>query len=100
MIAQLLEAQDGPRKIAALRSIKNDIVGHPLKKAAAVTQGIIEPLVRLLARQSTGQDAAGHDYLFATRPMDEEETIRLQALQILASIAQGNNRSTSLLAFI
>ena len=88
-VAQLQSARDTTEQAAALRQIKNEIVGHPLKKELVVSQGVLDPVVRLALRQSHRPDPAAHNHTFAIRPLHEDETIRLQALHILASIAQG-----------
>lgn len=88
-VAQLRSTRDIVEQTAALRHIKNEIVGHPLKKELAVSQGVLEPIVRLALRQSSRPDPSAHNHTFALRPLLEDESIRLQALQILASIAQG-----------
>lgn len=88
-VTQLRNARDITEQLAALRVIKNDIVGHPLKKEIAVAQGLLEPVIRLATKQSNRQDGKAHNHTFAVRPLAEEEAVRLQALHILASIAQG-----------
>lgn len=87
---QLRSARDITEQIAALRAIKNEVVGHPLKKEIAVTQGILEPVVRLTtSKLGNRQDDKAHDHSFASRPLVDEETVRLQGLHIIASIALG-----------
>lgn len=76
----------------ALRALKNEIVGHPVKKEAVVTQGILDPLVQLtLNKLGNRQDGKSHDHSFASRPLGEEEMVRLQGLQAIASLAHGMN---------
>jgi len=92
-VAQLRSARDIAEQTAVLRAIKNEIVGHPLKKEEAVTQGILEPVVHLATRPNTRPDGSAHNHTFAVRPLLEAETVRLQALHILASIAQGRQET-------
>jgi hypothetical protein len=74
----------------ALRAIKNEVIGHPLKKEMFVALGVLEPIVRVISnRSSSRQDGKSHDYSFVSRPLGEEETARLQGLHVLASIALG-----------
>lgn len=88
--SQLQSARNTTEQIAALRAIKNEVVGHPLKKEIAVTQGILEPVVRLtIGKLGNRQDGKSHDHSFASKPLVEEEIIRLQGLHIIASIALG-----------
>ncbi|KAH8674793.1 armadillo-type protein [Tricladium varicosporioides] len=77
-------------QISFLRALKNEIVGHPGKKELVVSQGILEPVIRLTANKTgTRYDGKSHDHSFASRPLGEEETVRLQGLQVIASIALG-----------
>lgn len=88
--AELRNARDVTEQIAALRLIKNEVIGHPLKKEEAVTQGILEPLVRLTtSRLGNRQDGKSHDHSFVAKPLVEEEIVRLQGLHIIASLALG-----------
>lgn len=74
-----------------LKALKNEIVGHPLKKELAITQGVLEPVVRLTFNKAgSRQDGKSHDHSFASRPLLEEEQLRLQGLQVVASVALGN----------
>lgn len=76
--------------MSALRALKNEFVGHPLKKEAAVAAGVLEPVVRLtLNKAGNKSDGKAHDHSFASRPLSEGEGVRLQGLQVLASLALG-----------
>ncbi len=89
-VAQIRNARNPAEQIAALRALKNDIVGHPLKKELAVHLGVLDPVIRLtFSKINSRQDGKGHDHSFASRTLSEEEMVRLQGLQVLASIAQG-----------
>jgi hypothetical protein len=91
-VAQIRNARNTAEQIVALRALKNEIVGHPVKKEAVVTQGILDPLVRLtLNKLGNRQDGKSHDHSFASRPLGEEEMVRLQGLQAIASLAHGMN---------
>lgn len=88
--AQLRNARDTTEQIAALRTIKNEVIGHPLKKEMLVTQGLLEPIVRLTtSRPSTRQDGKAHESSLTSIPLRDEETIRLQGLHIIASLTHG-----------
>lgn len=90
-VAQIRNARSPAEQIAALRALKNEIVGHPLKKELAVQLGVLDPVIRLtFSKSSNRQDGKGHDHTFATRALNEEEVVRLQGLQVLASIALGS----------
>lgn len=91
-VAQIRNAKTSAEQISTLRALKNEIVGHPLKKESAVSQGVLEPVVRITYNKSAGkQDGKAHDHSFAARPMQEEELLRLQGLQVLASMALGSS---------
>lgn len=89
-VAQIRNARNLTEQIAALRVLKNEIVGHPLKKELAVHLGVLDPVIRLtFSRTTSRQDGKGHDHSFASRALSEDEIVRLQGLQVLASIALG-----------
>ncbi|KAA8573657.1 hypothetical protein MFRU_001g03820 [Monilinia fructicola] len=84
-------AKTTSEQIANLRALKNEIVGYAPKKEMAVTMGLVEPVVRLSSNKSSSrtQDGKAHDHSFSIRPLEEEEMVRLQALQVLGSLAYG-----------
>jgi armadillo repeat-containing protein 8 len=94
MIAPSVEAiaalgGDPATQVTALKQLKNDIVGHELRKELIVKNGILEPLVRIIENGSSGKRRRrdGGAPLLAI-PTDEDEA-RLQATLILGSIADG-----------
>ncbi len=89
-VAQLRNARSTSEQIAILKALKNEILGHAIKKELAVVQGVLDPLVRLsLNKAGVRQDSKVHDDSLVSRPLDEDETVRLQSLIILGSIAAG-----------
>jgi hypothetical protein len=89
-IEQIRYAATPAEQVMALRGLKNDLVGHPLKKEMAVLQGALDPIVHLSTnRQMNRSESKGHDHTFAHRQLAEGEMVRLQGLQVLASIALG-----------
>jgi hypothetical protein len=89
-LSQIRNAASPADQVVALRALKNDLVGHPLKKEMAVTQGVLDPIVHLSFNKTVNRsDGKAHDHTFAHRPLMEEEMVRLQGLQVLASIALG-----------
>ena len=93
-VAQIRNARTPAEQTAALRALKNDIIGHPLRKESAVALGVLDPIVRVTSnRASIRNDGKAHDHSFAAKPLNEEETVRLQGLQIIASIALGQDAS-------
>ncbi|KAF4594875.1 armadillo repeat protein [Ophiocordyceps camponoti-floridani] len=89
ILALLLSAKSYAEQAAALRLLKDQVVGHIQKKEAWVALGVLDPIVSTLSNSSSrfnGKDARSQ---LATRPLSEEETVRLQALQLIASFACG-----------
>jgi len=89
-ISQIRNAKTAAEQISILRTLKNEIIGHPLKKELVVTLGILDHVVRLASNKAVNrQDGKSHDHSFASKPLVEEEMVRLQGLQVIASIALG-----------
>ncbi|RCI15386.1 hypothetical protein L249_6981 [Ophiocordyceps polyrhachis-furcata BCC 54312] len=92
ILAQLRSAKSYPEQAAALRLLKNEIVGHIQKKEAWIASGVLDPIVSTLVDPScsptrlNGKDAR---LQLATRPLSDEETVKLHALQLIASFANG-----------
>ncbi|RDA83927.1 hypothetical protein CP532_3633 [Ophiocordyceps camponoti-leonardi (nom. inval.)] len=93
ILAQLRGAKSYPEQAAALRLLKNEIVGHIQKKEAWIALGVLDPIVSTLVDPSSsparlsGKDA--RLLQLATRPLSDEETVKLHALQLIASFANG-----------
>jgi hypothetical protein len=91
-VAQIRNSRNAAEQIEVLRALKNEIVGHPPQKELAVTLGVLEPIIRLtFNKNGTRQDGKSHDYSFASRALSEEDMVRLQCLQVIASIALGES---------
>lgn len=88
-----LLSPDQEEQLSALRTLKNEIVGHDQKKEKWVENGIIEPVVKILESSRSSQSTNGKDKSRGRAPpsraLTGEESVRLQALQILASLANG-----------
>jgi hypothetical protein len=99
-VAQIRNSRNAAEQTNVLRALKNEIVGHPPQKELVVTSGVLEPIIRLtFNKNGTRQDGKVHDHSFASRPLSEEELVRLQCLQVIASIALGQYLSIPLLEF-
>ncbi|KAF9878581.1 armadillo repeat protein [Colletotrichum karsti] len=91
ILSQILSARSYVEQTSALRALKNDIVGHAQKKELWAGLGVLEPVVKILNTARSPAKVNGKD----TRPhgnprwVNEEEAVRLQALQLLASFANG-----------
>lgn len=89
-IEQIRHAATPAKQVVALRGLKNDIVGHPLKKEMVVAEGVLDPIVHLSMNRQTGKtETKTHDQAFLHRQLADWEMVRLQCLQILSSIALG-----------
>jgi hypothetical protein len=80
-------------QLSALQTLKNEIVGHDQKKEKWVENGVIEPVVKILESSRSSHSTSGKDNsrgrVLTSRPLTSEENVRLQALHILASLANG-----------
>ncbi|KAI0154394.1 armadillo repeat protein [Xylariaceae sp. FL1272] len=73
---------------AALRSLKNEIIGDIQKKKVWVRHGVVPHIVRVL--HATTRDTSAHprrQSFLAQSPFSDDETAQLQALQLLASFS-------------
>lgn len=96
-VSQIRNAKTPAEQIPILRALKNEIIGHPLKKELVVTLGTLDPVVRLASNKvAIRQDGKSHDHTFASKPLLEEEIVRLSGLHVIASIAQGKSTIVSL----
>ncbi|KAM5342952.1 hypothetical protein ACJ41O_013918 [Fusarium nematophilum] len=91
ILAQLRSARTLPEQTSALRALKNEIVGHVQKKELWIGLGVLDPIVRTLAVTRSPAKPNGKDIRFplTQRPLSEDESVRLQALQLVASFANG-----------
>lgn len=91
ILAQLRNAKSLPEQTAALQALKNEIVGHVQKKEAWISLGVLEPIVRTLASSRSQAKLNGKDATaqLLSRPLSDEDSVKLQALQLVASFANG-----------
>lgn len=91
ILGQLRSARTLSEQTAALRALKNEIVGHVQKKELWVGLGVLDPIVRTLATTKPPVKPSGKDARLplTQRTLSEEESVRLQALQLVASFANG-----------
>ncbi|KAF1811151.1 ARM repeat-containing protein [Eremomyces bilateralis CBS 781.70] len=83
-----------PAQIGALKTLKNEIIGHDQRKELVIRHGIVEPLVRIL---STYSRTSGKKRMRersdngdnAEKSWTEEDDLRLQATLIVASLGNG-----------
>lgn len=78
----------------ALKTLKNDIVGHQQKKEMWVGLGVVEPIVRIMVlNKSQGKQNSRERYdgrsTNDSYALSEKEMVRLQALCVIGSLAKG-----------
>ncbi|KAL2137963.1 hypothetical protein VTI28DRAFT_7753 [Corynascus sepedonium] len=93
IFSQLRGARSYSEQAAALRALKDEIIGHVNRKEEWICNGILEPLVEILRKKiqspakSTGKE---HSQGVRSDEPSEEDEVQLLALQIIASFAYGN----------
>ncbi|KKZ64909.1 hypothetical protein EMCG_09198 [[Emmonsia] crescens] len=108
IISDIRDPESTASRIAALRLLKNEIIGHDQRKEAWIGWGIVPLLSQILAgRRGTGKKSivgevnghAKHQHLSGRRNgrSDEDEAC-LQAIIIIGSLAQGGPRFISPIA--
>lgn len=85
---QLRDAQTPSEQSTILRSIKNAIVGYMTRKEVVVRAGVLETIVHLATKQNDLPIRADAHHK-TSQSLQSGELVRLQALQILASVAKG-----------
>ncbi|KAG9245127.1 armadillo-type protein [Calycina marina] len=84
-VSQLRKAKESFEQTPVLRALKNHLIGHPANKQAAVALGVLDPIVRLVYHKPTSKS----DGRSQNHTLTEDELVRLQGLQVIASIAAG-----------
>ncbi|ORY64072.1 armadillo repeat protein [Pseudomassariella vexata] len=75
-------------QLSALRSLKNEVVGHSQKKEQWVQAGVLRPIVSIVEGASehvNGKDSRQRHPI--TRNLSDDEAVKLHALQLLATFA-------------
>tara|TARA_R110002003_G_scaffold1048_5_gene22194 strand:- start:10812 stop:11192 length:381 start_codon:yes stop_codon:yes gene_type:complete len=95
-------------QVAALQSLKNEIVGHEQRKELAVTHGVIKPLAGLLRSEARkgGKRRRGHAnghgsglFTESRRSLSEwttEDELRFQATLVVGTLANGEPSYSSM----
>lgn len=90
-------------RVAALRRLKNDVIGDIQKKTLWVQHGLVPHIVKLLLPGDSERNLTGKEVrqpLLAPDTFTPDETARLQALQLLASFANGTTPVSLLLLMV
>ena len=106
ILSELRSASSPASQVAALRALKNEVIGHEQKKEMWIGLGVLAPIARIL-NTHRGDGKRRHRDLNGTTILsrqkvartDEEES-RLQAVIILGSLAHGQCMSACPLGFL
>lgn len=95
VLSQIRAARTYSEQAAALRTLKDEVIGHVQRKETWIERGILESLVKILQANSRSpttlngsgpRSPGGHSGALA-----EDEVVRLLSLQLLASFAYGES---------
>jgi len=92
ILSQIRVARSYSEQVASLRALKDEVVGHAQRKEKWVEQGVLESLVKLLQTSRSPTRLNGKEARNINGPsknLAEDELVRLQSLQLLASFANG-----------
>ncbi|TKA66464.1 hypothetical protein B0A55_09204, partial [Friedmanniomyces simplex] len=92
MLAAIRQPSSLEAQVAALRTLKNEIVGHDQRKEMLVCDGAVEVLARVLSsyQRMTGKrksDANGT--VPSVRSWTQEDEVRLQTTLVIGTLANG-----------
>ncbi|KAJ5417684.1 uncharacterized protein N7487_001234 [Penicillium crustosum] len=92
ILLQLQSAESASSQITALRTLKNELIGHDQRKETYIVEGIIPALARLLTSRWPGtvefNELISHQRQFTPKAPEDYEAC-LQAILIVGSLAQG-----------
>lgn len=95
ILSELRSPSSPASQVAALRALKNEVIGHELKKETWIGLGIVPPISHILNTHRGGgkrkhKDTNGvSDHNTWSGGRSEEEEARLQAVIIMGSLAHG-----------
>lgn len=95
ILSELRSSTSPANQVAALRSLKNEIIGHGQRKETWIGLGVLEPLARILnSSRENGKkpfrDANGlSHHPTAQEARSDEEEARLQVIIIIGILAHG-----------
>ncbi|KAI0845739.1 ARM repeat-containing protein [Daldinia vernicosa] len=76
-----------PEQITALRYLKNEVIGHIQKKEDWVLHGVLRPIVRVITPNTPKANEDTRPPFLTLTAFTDEDSAKLQALQLLASFA-------------
>lgn len=91
ILLQIQAPESISSQLAALRTLKHELIGHDQRKETVVAGGIISVLGQVLAAHRPGKADSNGSTIGHTRPYhpSEEAEACLQAILIVGSLAQG-----------
>ena len=100
ILSDLRNPASSAAQVAALKALKNEIVGHSQKKEEWIKLGVLEPLTNILntfkgdgKRTHRAANGSAHRSRQRERRTNEEEA-RYQAIVVVGSLAQGKSISS------
>lgn len=102
ILSELRGSSSAAGQVAALRVLKNDIIGHEQRKELWIRLGVLAPIARIL-NSYKGSGKKRHREINGSAPhpkrrsssADEEEA-RLQAIVVVGSFAHGQKAGFSI----
>ncbi|KAJ6171465.1 Armadillo [Penicillium chermesinum] len=90
-LLQLQKADTASARVAALRTLKNELIGHDQRKEHYIVAGIVPLLAQQLASQWPGPTGESSDGLAPARTdqNSDELEVYLQTIYVVGSLAQG-----------
>lgn len=85
VLAQLPSLLSPDTRVAALRTLKNELIGHDEKKELWVRSGVLKPLATVMTSHVPPDMRTNK----RAESRSEQEEARLQAIIIVGSLAQG-----------
>jgi hypothetical protein len=92
---ELRHPANSATQLAALKALKNQLIGHELRKRTWINYGIIPVLSRILSskRSHSGKratrDSHGNGFQDGRSPLSDDDASCLQAVVILGILAHG-----------
>jgi len=95
ILSELRSASSPASQVAALRALKNEVIGHEQKKEMWIGLGVLAPITRILNTHRGSGKKRHRDVNGSTNKSkqrggrSDEEEARLQAVIIVGSLAHG-----------
>jgi hypothetical protein len=101
ILSELISSSSAAGQVAALRALKNDIIGHEQRKEIWIRHGVLEHIARILnTHKGSGKKRYREVNGGASHPKrrgstTDEEEARLQAIAVVGSFAHGQRAGFS-----